>query len=242
MKSMKRRLTLLCIVAMFATMLLSSCQKEEALMVQEGASVTINELGANNSKIAYTGHELHLDADIQAPGKIAGIKLQITLAETNYGWDFLKTYGDYKGLKEANFHEHVAVPENARPGMYNLLIVVTDERGQKTLSKSNFEVVKDLSLPIIEDATFAFKAPALIQVSGQLRAINKIAKVEVEVQSSVWTKNFIYTNSEMLGQTSFSWNEDIDISAAPAGHYHVNIKLSDQKEKHVTYSYHFDKD
>jgi hypothetical protein len=195
-----------------------------------------------NNKLAYTGHDLHLDADVQAEGKIANIKLQITLASTNYGWDFVKTYTTgYAGLKKANFHEHIDVPENAKTGTYTLLIVVTDEFGEKTQSKIDFEVVKDLTLPSISDISLKVTSPSILTVSGLLNAPNKIDRLLVEVQSSAWTKASTFNDAAMVDQKSFALSKDIDISSAPQGHYHVNITLIDKLGKNAGYHYHFDK-
>jgi len=239
---MKKKSILLSLLWLLAISIFSSCKKEEVPRVTEKPTLVINEVGTNNSKVAYTGYDLHLEAEIKAPGKIASIKLQITLAETNYGWDLVKTYTTgYLGLKNANFHEHVDVPETARPGIYTLLIIVTDELGQRTQGKINFEVVKDLSLPSIKGISLKTTS-STVNLSGFVNAPNKIEKLVVEIQSSAWTREFSYTDAAMVNQTSFQMDKSIDIIAAPKGHYHVNITLFDKSGKKVGYHYHFDKE
>jgi len=226
---------------LLAATFLFSCKKDEA-PVMESPAVIIKEIGANNSKVAYTGNDLHLDAEIIASRKIAGIKLQITLAETTYGWDFLKTYTTpYAGLKNADFHEHIDVPENARAGTYTLLIIVTDELGEKTQSKIDFQVIRDLSLPRITEASLKATSNSTLNLSGVIQATNKIAKLVVEVQSSAWTREFVYTDAAMIDQSTFRLNKDIDVSSAPAGHYHINVTVFDKAGKQALYAFHLDR-
>lgn len=239
---MKNKIILIGITTFLIAALLSSCSKDDAPVVYEKPTVEISEVGANNSKIAYPGNDLHLEADIVAPGKIANIKLQITLATTNYGWDLVKTYTkNYEGLKNATFHEHVDVPADARAGMYTLVLVVTDEQGQKTLTKTDFEIVKDPSLPVITGISLKTISPTVLNISGTIKAPNKINHLLVEVQSSSWTKPFTFTDVDMVGQTSFVLNKDLDITGAPAGHYHVNVKVIDQAGKSMLYQFHLDR-
>jgi uncharacterized membrane protein len=238
---MKNNIMKLWVAGLLAATCLFSCKKEEA-PVAESPVITIKEVGTNNSKVAYTGNDLHLDAEVKAPGKIASIKLQITLAETTYGWDFVKTYTTpYAGSKNADFHEHIDVPENARAGTYTLLIIVTDESGEKTQSKVDFQVIKDLSLPRITEASLKATSTAVLNLSGTIQASNKIARLVVEVQSSAWTREFIYTDAAMVDQSTFRLNKDIDVSSAPGGHYHINVTVVDKAGKQALYAFHLDR-
>ena len=238
---MKNKFIKLWVAGLLVATCLFSCKKDEA-PVAEGPAITIKEVGINNSKVAYSGNDLHLDAEIKAQGKIASIKLQITLAETTYGWDFVKTYTiPYAGLKNADFHEHIHVPENAKAGTYTLLIIVTDESGEKTQSKVDFQVIRDLSLPRITEASLKATSNSTLNLTGVIQATNKIAKLLVEVQSSAWTREFIYTDAAMVDQSTFRLNKDIDLSSAPGGHYHINLTVVDKAGKQVLYAFHLDR-
>lgn len=239
---MKSRLILFGVFFTLTASSFLSCSKEEALETNAKPSVLLKEVGTENTKVAYAGQDLHLDAEVIAPDRIAHIKLQITRAETNYGWDFIKTYTErYVGLQNADFHEHIDVPDDARTGIYTVLIIVTDERGEKSQDKVDFEISSDPSLPLIKNIAVTTSSSSIIHVSGQIQANNRIKKLEIEVQSSAWTKVFSYTDSDMVGQTAFGLDKHVDISGSPAGHYHVSVTLTDQLDKHTTYSFHFDK-
>jgi len=240
--NMKTDSVLLRFLPLLLTVFLFACEKkEDASALIEKPALTINEVGAKNSKVAYPGHDLHIDADISAPGKIRNVKLQITLAETDFGWDFVKTYTTgYEGAKNANFHVHVDVPENARPGIYTLLLIVTDEHGEKAREKVDFEVKRDAALPTITGLSLTPTSSDL-HFSGTLNAPNKIEKFILEVQSAMWTRVFEYSGEEMVGQIAFTLDWYLDLSDAPNGHYHVNITLIDQAGKRMGYHDHFDK-
>jgi hypothetical protein len=229
------------VFGLIATGALFSCKKENALTPEE-SSLIVKEVGLNNSKVAYSGNDLHIDAEVISPGKIADIKVQITLAESNYGWDFIKSYsGVYSGLKNADFHEHIDIPESARAGTYSLLIIVTDELGRKTQAKVEFEIIKDLSLPRLNDVTLKVTSSTALNVSGVINAPNRIASLVIEVQSSTWTKEFTYTDIDMVDQTTFRFNKDLNLSDAPSGHYHINVTVYDKQGKHALYAYHLDR-
>ncbi|RZK40935.1 MAG: DUF4625 domain-containing protein [Pedobacter sp.] len=226
---------LLCSISIFI-----SCKKEP-ITATESPNLEIKEVGTANSRIVYAGQDLHLDAEIKAPQKIASVKVQITLKATNYGWSFIKTYTDgYQGSKNVRFHEHIDVPENALAGIYDLLMIATDENGNKTQSITNFEIKRDASLPSATGTLLKLSGNTLT-VSTNVSAPNKLAKIAVQLQSPSWTRQFEYIDSDLVGSTNYAFNKVIDLSEAPNGHYHVNIRILDQTGKFITYSPHFDK-
>jgi hypothetical protein len=237
---MRNKIFKILVVGLIVASALFSCKKENALTPEE-SSLTVKEVGLHNSKVAYSGNDLHIDAKVISHGKIADIKVQITLAQSNYGWDFIKSYSSsYSGLKNADFHEHIDIPESARAGTYSLLIIVTDELGRKTQAKVEFEIIKDLSLPRLNDVVLKVPSSTALNVSGVINAPNRIASLVVEVQSSTWTKEFTYTDTDMVDQTTFRFNKDINLSDAPSGHYHINVTVNDKQGKHALYAYHLD--
>jgi len=228
--------------------LLFSCGKDEDTppkeedVAGETLALVIREVGIGNSRVVYAKQDLHVDAKVTAPDKIAYVKMQITLAETNYGWDFIKTYTTgYEGLKNTDFHEHVDVPENASPGNYELLLIAVDELGQRVQAKAGFEIRKDADLPSFNNPRATLNN-GMLHITAGISAPKKIATVDIEVQSSAWTKMYEHTDAGMVGQTAYQLTRDIDISAAPNGHYHVNITVTDQAGKEAVYQYHVDKE
>lgn len=220
---------------------LASCKKDRTVTVEK-PTIAITEAGLKNSKIGYVGTAFQIGAKIVAPGRVASIKLQITRADSNYGWDLVNTYTTgYAGSEKIEFDEHVDIPADARAGTYTLLLIVTDKYGERAQDKIDFEIVKDPTLPSVSNDALTLANPALLNYAANIRAPNKLARLTVEVQSSVWTKVFEYTDADMVGETTYALNKNIDISDSPSGHYHINIAITDQAGKQISYSYHLDK-
>jgi len=222
--------------------LFSACQKEDA--EYPSPTITALKIGSNDSKTAYTEHDLHLEALVEAPGKIAAINVQITRTVPGFGWTFTKTYSSgYAGLKNAEFHEHLDVPEDARVGDYELLLLVTDAQGKSTTTTGRFTIVRDSTLPTIAGLRIQLNTPptgAELLMTGLVTAPNKIASIQVEVQSATWKKEFSLNDGDMVGQASYNLSKKFDISAAPKGHYHTYVNLKDQSGKAIGFDNHFD--
>lgn len=99
--------------------------------VEGSPEITITETGEGNSKTAVAGGEMHLEAEISAPNKIAEIEVELHNTAADYEKEFKYT-GKYLGETSAHFHEHLAVPADAPTGEYHLHFTVTDADGNST--------------------------------------------------------------------------------------------------------------
>ncbi|TDH26961.1 DUF4625 domain-containing protein [Segetibacter sp. 3557_3] len=218
-----------------------ACKKESANVAMPILSNL--EVGTNNNKIAYPGHDFHLEASIVASGSLASIKLQITPVLSGRGWSYTKIYTTgYAGLKNTTFHEHLDVPADAVVGDYDVLLLVTDQLGNKSEVTGRFKVVNDPTLPSITGLQLTLNPNGdALKLTGVINAPGRIAKLDVRVQSTAWTKVFSFTDADMVGYTTHNLNRSIDLSDAPKGHYHIHFTLSDQVGKQIGYEYHFDK-
>lgn len=93
--------------------------------------IKITEAGENNSKTAVVGEEMHLEAEISAPQKIAEIEVELHNTAAGYEKVF-KFTGKYVGEKSAHFHEHLEIPADAPAGEYHIHFTVTDAEGNST--------------------------------------------------------------------------------------------------------------
>ena len=133
-----KSLAIIAILAVFLT----SCEKDAKAPV-----ISDVEVGLNNSKMAYVGGDLHLEASIVAEGKIS--KIQVTIHPASEAadvsamkvksstahegeWEVDTTYTKFSGLKNTTFHEHIDVPVNAPIEAYHLHIIVVDMEGNTT--------------------------------------------------------------------------------------------------------------
>ncbi|QCR21725.1 DUF4625 domain-containing protein [Pontibacter sp. SGAir0037] len=220
--------------------LLVSCNKDEDEVTPVPAFTEI-EIGSNNSKIAYAGSDLHLDAAIVAPGTIASVRVEIH-PESGSGWEFNEVYTEgLAGKKNADFHKHIDIPASAATGHYHFHLVVTDNLGQKAEIDEEIEIKEDATLPSISGLQIEVEDGGNeIHVETTINAPNRIAEVKVEVHGA-WEKEFEFDDAAMVGQTSYEFHKHINIAAAPAGHYHLHFTVIDQAGKEREFEGHFDK-
>ncbi|MFW6042804.1 MAG: DUF4625 domain-containing protein [Marinilabiliaceae bacterium] len=142
---MKRKLLVSLMIPLLA---LAACSDDDV----KAPELEITEVGYENSGIAYAGSDLHINANIMAEGKIDNVRLTIHPGEAHLKdghdqheeWQVDTTYTTgLSGSKNAEFHEHVDVPEHAEEGEYHLHLQVVDMEGQQSSSEAEFEVVYD---------------------------------------------------------------------------------------------------
>ncbi len=97
----------------------------------DAPKISITEAGEDNSKTAVVGEDMHLEAEISAPYKIA--EIEVELHNTAAGYEKVyKFTGKYLGETSAHFHEHLDIPADAPAGEYHLHFTVTDAEGNST--------------------------------------------------------------------------------------------------------------
>lgn len=117
---------------------IAACKKDEDVIPQP--SITDFEIGYENSKVVTRGSDLHLEAEILAPGTIANIKIEIRTSTTS-GWTYDQTFTEgYEGTKNSEFHEHIDVPASAGLGNYQIRIIVTDKNGRSSTAESQLTI------------------------------------------------------------------------------------------------------
>lgn len=101
--------------------------------------ITLHELGLNDSREAHVGDELHVDAEIVAAGTIEKIVLELH-AEDELELEFVE---GYKGMKNAEFHEHVEIPATFTPGEYHFHLVVIDMQGMQSSVETDVNIEEE---------------------------------------------------------------------------------------------------
>ncbi len=205
-------------------------------------TIQLTELGSDNSKTAYAGADLHIDAEILAPGNIASVQVEIH-PEGSSDWEYDSVYTQgFVGLKNAEFHKHIDIPADAAPGHYHFHLIVTDQHGQKTTVEEELEIKVDPTLPSLTGLELELNEDKTdLHIGADIAAPNKIAKVVVEIHGGSWEKEYEYTDAGMIGKTEYHFHKHINVSEAPAGHYHIHIKIIDEAGKEREFEDHFDK-
>lgn len=232
---------LLCV----SSMVLSSCDNDDPQPTVSKPSVSLNEVGEENSKEAIAGKDLHLEGDILADGLIA--RIDVTIMSADGKTEIIRqTYaeGKYIGIRNTTFHEHLDIPSDATPGTYKLTFIVTDKLGQSTTFTSALTIkALDKTAPVItfrevgEDDSHKAVIGKKMHLEAQIEAPHKIAKIEVEFHntSADYEHVFTYTDEKYLGQTSVLFHEHPQIPAdAPEGEYHIHFTVTDANGNSTT--------
>lgn len=119
---------------------LSSCNPDDNTLPAT-PTIQLTEVGSGNSKTANIGGDLHLDAEIVAEGLIAKIELEIHQEDGDFEIEKEWTTGNYIGLRNTDFHEHVDIPANAPAGDYHLHLKVTDANGRTAVAEAEIKLV-----------------------------------------------------------------------------------------------------
>lgn len=179
------------IIVVGLSLMVSACEDEVKAPVLSAV-----EIGFNNSKIAYLGSDIHIEANILAGGKIARIVLTIhpegeeehVLAQKvmrvvrhSDDWEVDSTYtGKYAAVKNTTFHEHIEIPVNAEIGAYHLHLLVVDMEGNTTEMEEEIvleKTVADGILPVITVTS----SPSSGQIFGNGQAISISGSISDQV-------------------------------------------------------------
>ncbi len=123
--------------------LFSSCSKEDAKPA--APTIEIVHLGIDDGvtdNIFYLGEEGHFEVNINAPGRIEKIDLEIRQASGYGNFTITNTYtGEYVGKKEVlGFQDYPVIPEGQGIGAYSFHLKVTDQQGQAVSVDRNITV------------------------------------------------------------------------------------------------------
>ncbi|WP_177217111.1 DUF4625 domain-containing protein [Pedobacter insulae] len=234
MKITKFFLMLATIAALF-----TACKKDKIL---EMPTITDMEVGTANSKVAFPGTDLHIEAKLDAKETISSVKLAITPISAT-GWTLNEEFtAGYIGSKNSEFHEHVDIPTDAELGKYRIVLTLTDQKGQVTTSESELELKYDPTLPQATNFEVGLNTAGNdLHLEANITAVNKIAKIIVEVHGGTYEKEVEYTDAAMVGSTTYNLHKHVNVTDAPKGHYHVHLKIVDQAGKENEFEQHFDK-
>jgi hypothetical protein len=138
----------LIVIAFMAGLFFTSCEKDDETVPKP--VIDLLELGLANSKIAYIGADLHIEAEIVAEGKIDKVTVEIHQEEGSSD-EIEVEYDEFAGLKNTTFHKHVDIPATTVAGTYHCHITVTDMEGNSTTVEEEItiEELVDTEAPVI---------------------------------------------------------------------------------------------
>tara|TARA_R110002049_G_scaffold93815_5_gene231584 strand:- start:1328 stop:2278 length:951 start_codon:yes stop_codon:yes gene_type:complete len=150
--NLKNKTSFLIIPILFLALLYASCSNDDDAQLELLAPTIENiEIGSSNNGIGVIGRDFHFDMDVIAGGFIENVqvKIQPRSGETYaQDWSYEITWDEYQGMKNTNVHKHFDVPEDAVEGIYDLLIIVSDQNGTTLEEIHTIELVDPSNLPV----------------------------------------------------------------------------------------------
>ena len=214
----------------------SSCKDED-----EPNIVKLTEVGIDNSKKAIVGSYLHLECSITADEMIQQIDIEILQKNGSFRIEKSYTEGKYMGIINANFHEHIDIPDDAPVGEYRLLFAVTNLLGQTTTVESVLVIEAAPKNISIKDFTFGANCDNIdnkigyigtspVMKATSIKAEYGINKIIVDFHNETNTPEFEI-------DTTYIYNGEIELTDfhkhisipdnAPSGNYHLHFKVYD---------------
>lgn len=147
---MKRR-TLLIAFAFSTALFFTSCGVNDNDPAEIPKPVISGlELGIGNSKIAYIGSDLHIEAEIVAEEIIDKISVEIH-KEDGSGNEIKVEYTEFSGKKNTTFHKHIDIPAETTAGEYHFHLSVKDKNGKETTVEEDISIQElvDIESPVI---------------------------------------------------------------------------------------------
>ena len=133
------------IALVLAGLFFAACNRGDELAPPK---ILLTEVGHDNSHVAYIGDDIHLEADIEAEGRIKSIFVELS-HEAGNGYKIVEewTSGKYIGVKNTEFHEHIDIPTNAPEGEYHLYLTVADREGNQSQASASVDIRTPNQLP-----------------------------------------------------------------------------------------------
>lgn len=203
----------------------------------------------SDEPVAYKGSDIHLEAEIYAENTVENITLEIhshdlTPGDGEVEWEFEQVFSDTEyQVINANFHEHVDVPENIPSGEYHIELIVEDALGNVTEADGHIEIMEaEGEEEAIEVHDIAVEASVVrgneLDLEFDIHAHHGIHNIEVHVHGHDVTAGEGETEWEFEqlfeegyhGLEDTHFHEHIDVPAnAALGDYHIEIAIEDEE-------------
>lgn len=224
-----------------ATLAFTSCSDDDIPGNEANVTFSDIEIGAENSKEALVGDEMHVEASIVSGAKIKQIEVKLTPKQGvgGNGTSYQFTDAKYTNVLNTTFHEHIDIPKELPAGAYVLALVVTDVNGaQKSFETEVMLKAVDPKAPVVEltspnDGNKTGVAGANIVFKGKITVTSPIEEIEIEFHGA---KEYPIEIDDYKGRTgTFEFEKTVTIPAeAAAGSYHVHFTVEDADGRSTT--------
>ncbi|RAV28214.1 DUF4625 domain-containing protein [Sinomicrobium soli] len=149
------------------------------------------DVGSGNNGIGVIGRDFHFEMDVVAGDRIEDVRIRIVQRSDDtysHEWSHEIVWDEYQGVKNANVHKHLTIPEDAAEGVYDFIIIVNDTNGT-----------------VLEEvAAITLLLPENLPVDPQIRIFNVYKNGDIGD-----TPFYDYYNQEDYGSDSFAKNDTL---------------------------------
>ena len=242
-------LTLMAITSL--TLFTTSCSDDDnGNNTNNSIQIELTEVGHGTPPHVHAGEDLHLEAEILAPGKIASVTVEIHNESDTSAPEITASFDDYNGLLNATFHKHIDIPANQPPGNYHLHLTVTDQNGNVKMVEAELEILaadteNNIEIELTEighgtiDNAHAHAGEDL-HIDGHIHSTHAVVSIEIEIhhETNASAPEITATYTNYAGQTDIDFHEHIEIPAnQPTGDYHFHITVTDDEGNTKTAEY-----
>lgn len=228
-----------------AALAFTSCDKDDDEIIKP--EIKNLELGSGNSKIAYAGTDVHVQAEIVALSKIDKIIINIH-PESGSGWELEKIFSNSSGQINTTFHEHLDISSEASSGKYHFHLKVVDMLGNSTELEETLEIkiAEDKQAPVItvisrpaekqefssgEKITVSAKVTDNLELKGcRVNLTRKSDKKQITMLHThdfTSPREFEYTVSIVVGAEKDNDINPAEIGAWTPGEYEITFGCKD---------------
>ena len=223
------------IIAFLFSFIIVSCDKEETT---DKPTIDNFELGLENSKTGYPGSDLHVEAEIIAEGTISTVEVEIHLEESEEtGWVYDSLYTEFSDLKNATFHKHIDISEDADTGEYHFHFIVTDMEGYQTEVEDDLNIVypTDSVAPEITIASAptenqSFADGDVISISGTVTDDQKLGGLYI----GLVRVDQGYTDSEVNAANTITLLHTHDFEDGDSYNFSASIAVGASQDNNIT--------
>lgn len=223
------------------TVSLTSCDDDDNNTPTANVTFSDVEVGHEGEDEVLIGKEIHVEAAIRSAVKIKSIEVDITPKDKAAGGKAHYLFADakYTGVLNTTFHEHIAIPQDLKPGTYRFALTVTDANGARRSHEAELKLVAvNPDAPIVKldtpnDNAKTGVAGSTIAFKATITVTKPVKEIEIEFHGA---KEYPIEIDDYNGKTgTFTFEKNITIPAhAAAGTYHLHFTVEDEADLSTT--------
>lgn len=148
---MKKNVYLIAMVFVIGSLFTACNNDDDNEIILEEPVIENVEIGTSNNEVGVIGRDFHFEMDVVAGDRIVDVRIGIQQrADETYSheWSHETVWDEYQGVKNANVHKHLTIPEDAAEGEYDFVITINDENGTTLEEVRHITLILPENLPV----------------------------------------------------------------------------------------------